>query len=180
MHRPLLLVLLSLALLGGCGDDDAKPEQATAPGQPTQAPVTDEPAEGPPDLEIELAPAEESANADRPDVQINIPEPEPEPDPEPEPTAVPAPKPVSAPAKRQAAVKPAEDELPAPVLDLHLPEELAQELMPTVNAEAAQLLPPLFGAGKAQSMQIGGRLISSEDDDEALIDGAEIRFEFKR
>mgnify|MGYP002651404550 CR=1 FL=1 len=44
-----------------------------------------------------------------------------------------------------------------------------------------RLLPPLFDAAKpSRSMQIGGRLISGEDDDESLIEGAEIQFEFKR
>ena len=171
MQRPLVLLLL-LALLGGCGDDDSRsePEDVPAPSEPSaQAPVVSEPAEAPPDLQIELAAPEESADPALPDVQIKIPEPEPEPEPRP------------APAKRPAPPKEEEVQLAEPELDLHLPEELVEELMPAPSAEAARLLPPLFENGKAsQSMQIGGRLISGENDDEALIDGAEIRFEFKR
>jgi hypothetical protein len=169
MQRPLLL-LFSLALLSGCGDDDSKPEPEDAPTpveQPAQAPVVSEPAKEPPDLQIELAAPEESEDPALPDVQINIPEPEP--------------APRAAPAKSPAPPKPEDVELAEPELDLHLPEELVEELMPAPGAEAARLLPPLFEKGKAsQSMQIGGRLISGEDEDEALIDGAEIRFEFKR
>jgi len=168
MQRPLLL-LISLALLSGCGDDPRpEPEDVPRPvEQPEQAPVASEPAGEPPDLQIELAAPEESEDSASPDVQISIPEPEP--------------APRAAPAKRPAPAKPEDAELPELELDLHLPEELAEELMPAPSAEAARLLPPLFEKGKAsQSMQIGGRLISGEDEDEALIDGAEIRFEFKR
>jgi outer membrane biosynthesis protein TonB len=169
MQRPLVLLLL-LALLGGCGDDDSRsgPEVVPAPSEPSaQAPVVSEPAEAPPDLQIELAAPEESADPALPDVQIKIPEPKPEPRP--------------VPAKRPAPPKEEEVQLAEPELDLHLPEELVEELMPAPSADAARLLPPLFENGKAsQSMQIGGRLISGENDDEALIDGAEIRFEFKR
>lgn len=47
MQRPLVLLLL-LALLGGCGDDDSRsePEDVPAPSEPSaQAPVVSEPAE---------------------------------------------------------------------------------------------------------------------------------------
>ncbi|MCQ4299768.1 hypothetical protein NAV11_07565 [Pseudomonas songnenensis] len=169
MQRPLVLLFL-LALLGGCGDDDSRPEPEDVPApveQSAPAPVGSEPAEAPPDLQIELAAPEESADPALPDVQISIPEPQP------------APRP--APARRPEPPKPEEVELAEPELDLHLPDELVEALMPAPSAEAARLLPPLFEKGKAsQSMQIGGRLISGEDDDEALIEGAEIRFEFKR
>src|SRR3546814_14715062 len=66
-------------------------------------------------------------------------------------------------------------------LDLRLPEELVEELAPGPGDESMRLLPPLFeGGGPSRSMQIGGRLISGEAEDEELIEGAEIRLEFKR
>ena len=68
-----------------------------------------------------------------------------------------------------------------PVLDLRLPEELAEELKPAPSSESIRLLPPLFDTGESsRSMQIGGRLISGEAEDESLIEGAEIQFELKR
>ncbi len=170
MRRPLLL-LLSLALLGGCGEDESTSESERSPvpiEEQALPPVIAEPSEEPPDLEIELAPIEESSDAEPPELQINIPEPEPRP-------AV-QPAPVKRPAEKAAEV-----ELPAPVLDLRLPEELAEELMPATGGEPVRLLPPLFNSARpSQSMQVDGRLIPSEDNDEGLIDGAEIRFEFKR
>ncbi|HAJ86941.1 MAG TPA: hypothetical protein DCP33_08590, partial [Pseudomonas sp.] len=135
--------------------------------QPAAEPVDE--AQAPPDLDIEVAPVEQAAETEPPPVQISIPEPEPQP----------AARPRPAPAKQPE--KPAEVELVEPVLDLRLPEELAEELMPAPSSESIRLLPPLFDAAKpSRSMQIGGRLISGEDDDESLIEGAEIQFEFKR
>ena len=107
MQRPLLL-LLSLALLGGCGDDESTSSRAPAPvEQPSEPESIVEQEEVPPDLDIELAPGP--------------------------------------------------------------------------GDESMRLLPPLFeGGGPSRSMQIGGRLISGEAEDEELIEGAEIRLEFKR
>lgn len=175
MRRPLLLllVLLSLVTLGGCGEDDESTSGSESPPvlieEPSLPPVEAEPAEEPPDLEIELAPIEEDVDGEPPELQISIPEPEPKP----------AVKP--APVKRPAEKKAAEVELSAPELDLRLPEELAAELMPAPGGEPARLLPQLFDPTRSsKSMQVDGRLIPSEDNDEGLIDGAEIRFEFKR
>jgi len=127
----------------------------------------------PPDLDIELAPIEETSDAEPPEVEISLPEPVPEdeaPDPAPQPST----------AKRSTP-PPAKVELPEPELDLRLPEELVEELAPGSGDESMRLLPPLFeGGGPSRSMQIGGRLISGEAEDEELIEGAEIRLEFKR
>jgi len=169
MPRPPLLLLL-LALLGGCEREEQPrdAERETPQSQQPAAEPVDE-AQAPPDLDIEVAPVEQAAETGPPPVQISIPEPEPQP----------AARPRPAPAKQPE--KPAEVELVEPVLDLRLPEELAEELMPAPSSESIRLLPPLFDAAKpSRSMQIGGRLISGEDDDESLIEGAEIQFEFKR
>ncbi len=173
MQRPLLL-LLSLALLGGCGDDESTSSRAPAPvEQPSEPGNMVEQEEAPPDLDIELAPIEETSDAEPPEVEINLPEPVPE-------VEAPEPAPQPSTAKRSTP-PPAKVELPEPELDLHLPEELAEELAPGSGDESMRLLPPLFeGGGPSRSMQIGGRLISGEAEDEELIEGAEIRLEFKR
>jgi len=173
MRRPLLL-LLSLALLGGCGDDESTSSRAPVPvEQPSEPESIVEQEEVPPDLDIELAPIEEASDAEPPEVEISLPEPVPEdeaPDPAPQPST----------AKRSTP-PPAKVELPEPELDLRLPEELVEELAPGSGDESMRLLPPLFeGGGPSRSMQIGGRLISGEAEDEELIEGAEIRLEFKR
>jgi len=41
------------------------------------------------------------------------------------------------------------------------------------------LLPPLFSE-PTQSVQMSGRLITGDEEDDPLIEGAEIQFEFKR
>lgn len=175
MQRPLLL-LLSLALLGGCGDDESTSSRAPASIEPPSEKLgIVEQEEVPPDLDIELAPSEETSNAEPPEVEISLPEPElvPEaeaPDPEPQPSTAKRPTP-----------PPIKVELPEPALDLRLPEELVEELAPSSGDESMRLLPPLFeDSGPSRSMQIGGRLISGEAEDEELIEGAEIRLEFKR
>jgi len=170
MRRPLLL-LLSLALLGGCGEDESTSESERSPvaiEEQALPPVIAEPSEEPPDLKIELVPIEEEVDGEPPELQISIPEPET--------------KPVVKPATvKRPSEKAAEVELSSPVLDLRLPEELAAELMPAPGDEPVRLLPPLFDpARSSKSVQVDGRLIPSEDHDEGLIDGAEIRFEFKR
>jgi len=177
MRRPLLF-LLSLALLGGCGDDESTSSRAPAPvEQPSEPESIVEQKEVPPDLDIELAPIEETSDAEPPEVEISLPEPGPEPALELE---APAPAPQPSTAKRSTP-PPAEVELPEPELDLRLPEELVEELAPGPGDESMRLLPPLFeGGGPSRSMQIGGRLISGEAEDEELIEGAEIRLEFKR
>lgn len=173
MRRPLLL-LLSLALLGGCGDDESTSSRAPAPvEQPSEPESIVEQEEVPPDLDIELAPIEETSDAEPPKVEISLPEPVPE-------DEAPAPAPQPSTAKRSTP-PPAKVELPEPELDLRLPEELVEELAPGPGDESMRLLPPLFeGGGPSRSMQIGGRLISGEAEDEELIEGAEIRLEFKR
>ncbi len=169
MPRPPLLLLL-LALLGGCEREEQPrdAERETPQSQQPAAEPVDE-TQAPPDLDIEVAPVEQAAETEPPPVQISIPEPEPQP----------AARPRPAPAKQPE--KPAEVELVEPVLDLRLPEELAEELKPAPSSESIRLLPPLFDTGESsRSMQIGGRLISGEAEDESLIEGAEIQFELKR
>ncbi len=175
MQRPLLF-LLSLALLSGCGDDESSSSRAPARvEQPSEPKSVVEQEEVPPDLDIELAPIEETPEAEPPDVEISLPEPEPVP-------AVEAPDPAPPPSPPKRSTPPPEKvELPEPELDLHLPEELVEELTPGSNDESMRLLPPLFeGSRPSRSMQIGGRLISGDTEDEELIEGAEIRLEFKR
>ncbi len=170
MSRPPLLLLL-LALLGGCEREEQAREAERAAQTPQQSisePV--DATEAPPDLEIEVAPVNQAAEAEPPPVQIDIPEPE-----------APQPAARSRPAPPKQPEKPAEVELVEPVLDLRLPEELAEELEPAPSSESIRLLPPLFDTGEpSRSMQIGGRLISGEAEDESLIEGAEIQFELKR
>ncbi|MEZ3184106.1 hypothetical protein HZR81_04025 [Pseudomonas sp. LM13] len=170
MSRPLFLLLL-LALLSGCEREEQAPEAERAAQTPQQSisePV--DATEAPPDLEVEVAPVNQAAEAEPPPVQIDIPEPE-----------APQPAARSRPAPPKQPEKPAEVELVEPVLDLRLPEELAEELEPAPSSESIRLLPPLFDTGEpSRSMQIGGRLISGEAEDESLIEGAEIQFELKR
>jgi len=170
MSRPLFLLLL-LALLSGCEREEQAREAERAAQTPQQSisePV--DATEAPPDLEIEVAPVNQAAEAEPPPVQIDIPEPE-----------APQPAARSRPAPPKQPEKPAEVELVEPVLDLRLPEELAEELKPAPSSESIRLLPPLFDTGEpSRSMQIGGRLISGEAEDESLIEGAEIQFELKR
>jgi len=170
MSRPLFLLLL-LALLSGCEREEQAREAERAAQTPQQSisePV--DATEAPPDLEIEVAPVNQAAEAEPPPVQIDIPEPE-----------APQPAARSRPAPPKQPEKPAEVELVEPVLDLRLPEELAEELEPAPSSESIRLLPPLFDTGEpSRSMQIGGRLISGEAEDESLIEGAEIQFELKR
>lgn len=170
MSRPLFLLLL-LALLSGCEREEQAREAERAAQTPQQSisePV--DATEAPPDLEIEVAPVNQAAEAEPPPVQIDIPEPE-----------APQPAARSRPAPPKQPEKPAEVELVEPVLDLRLPEELAEELEPAASSESIRLLPPLFDTGEpSRSMQIGGRLISGEAEDESLIEGAEIQFELKR
>lgn len=170
MSMPLFLLLL-LALLSGCEREEQAREAERAAQTPQQSisePV--DATEAPPDLEIEVAPVNQAAEAEPPPVQIDIPEPE-----------APQPAARSRPAPPKQPEKPAEVELVEPVLDLRLPEELAEELKPAPSSESIRLLPPLFDTGEpSRSMQIGGRLISGEAEDESLIEGAEIQFELKR
>ena len=170
MSRPLFLLLL-LALLSGCEREEQAREAERAAQTPQQSisePV--DATDAPPDLEIEVAPVNQAAEAEPPPVQIDIPEPE-----------APQPAARSRPAPPKQPEKPAEVELVEPVLDLRLPEELAEELKPAPSSESIRLLPPLFDTGEpSRSMQIGGRLISGEAEDESLIEGAEIQFELKR
>ncbi len=172
MQRPLLL-LLSLALLSGCGDDESSSSRAPARvEQPSEPKSVVEQEEVPPDLDIELAPIEETPEAEPPDVEISLPEPVPK-------VEAPDSKPQLSTVKR--ATPPAKVELPEPELDLRLPEDLVEQLAPSSGDEPMRLLPPLFeGSGPSRSMQIGGRLISGDTEDEELIEGAEIRLEFKR
>ncbi|WP_263144376.1 hypothetical protein, partial [Pseudomonas sp. RIT-PI-AD] len=70
--------------------------------------------------------------------------------------------------------------LPKPKLDLHLPKEAVEKLVPdTARNKEEPLLPPMFEERQAAApFQLNGRLITKERED--AIEGAELRFEFKR
>ena len=73
--------------------------------------------------------------------------------------------------------------MPEAELDLSLPEDWAEELEPGHGEDTAsmQLLPPLFESREANnSVQMSGRLLQGLQEDDPLIDGAEINFELKR
>ena len=98
MSRPLFLLLL-LALLSGCEREEQAREAERAAQTPQQSisePV--DATEAPPDLEIEVAPVNQAAEAEPPPVQIDIPEPE-----------APQPAARSRPAPPKQPEKPAQD-----------------------------------------------------------------------
>ena len=72
-------------------------------------------------------------------------------------------------------------------LDLSLPTELVEQLnaeAPATPATLAPLLPPLFEQ-KQQALspfQLSGRLLTNDADEDYLesVEGAELKFEFKR
>jgi hypothetical protein len=70
---------------------------------------------------------------------------------------------------------------PSPVkLDLSLPEELVERLEPLEPATDAELLPRFFENDEQEFFKLHGRLITNEGDGGQGLDGAELRFEFKR
>ncbi|WP_181296681.1 hypothetical protein [Pseudomonas sp. Q2-TVG4-2] len=173
-----LSLLLALPFLGACDGDKlpsqpsppAKPEvQATAGSRAPASPLGTVESDGgePPNVEIELEPVAGGDSEELPSERIvSVPEPEP---------VVPTPDT----AKKEIAVE--EVELPEPELDLSLPEDWAEELDPAQNTATMRLLPPLFESSEnSRSLQMSGRLLPGLEQDEALIDGAQINFELKR
>lgn len=170
---PWLLVAL---LLGACDEraaDDTRPDRAPVAPAAQQQAQPDKPAE----LRISV-PAIDGQTEEKPAVEISLPEPAPAPaqPAPPQETPEPAPQPKPAPP-----VQPVEQvELAAPELDLSLPEDWVEELAEPANAAAEPLLPPLFGPDGQAPVQMSGRLIPGEQENEPLIEGAEIQFEIKR
>lgn len=164
----LLLGLLVFALLAGCDREEPARESAplpreTAPAErsgslesPAIAPVPPQPADEPPPVEIEAV-AEPEAPA-KPELKVKV-------------------GPVARSTLREA---PSEEPLAVPELDLSLPEDWMEALEEGEPVES-QLLPPLFARPEqAPSVQVSGRLIPWVEDDETVIDGAQLDIEFRR
>ncbi|NKQ11877.1 hypothetical protein [Pseudomonas sp. SST3] len=175
-----LSLLLALPFLGACDGDKlpsqpsppAKPEvQADAGNRAPASPLGSVESEGgePPNIEIELESVAGEDSEELPSERVvSVPEPKPEPV-----------VPVREAAKKKVAVE--EVELPEPELDLSLPSDWAEELDPDQNTATIRLLPPLFESSEdSRSLQMSGRLLPGLEQDEALIDGAQINFELKR
>lgn len=165
MNARLSLLVMTL-FLASCDDRQAEVE-APPPAEPEeQAPAT--PLSLPPIGEPMIAPV---------DIPLQSTEPAPV-----EPAALPEPEPVAArPVARAPKVTPAEPAPPEATadLDLSLPEQWGDELLAEGALDSLHLLPPLFDKRIAPSVvQIGGRLIASEFDDD--ITGAEIQIEIRR
>jgi hypothetical protein len=168
MRRP--LALLALVLIAGCDRDEA-PREAVSPPLPVESTALPGP------YPIVAPPA------------LTLPQPESEPPPieieavgEPEVAAEPELKVRVKPpvARRKAPVEPSEEPLALPELDLSLPEDWVQA-MEEGDAAERPLLPPLFAVPpQVPSLQISGRLIPWVEDDETVIDGAQLDFEFRR
>ncbi|AHL76208.1 hypothetical protein CH92_14335 [Stutzerimonas stutzeri] len=179
-----LSVLLALPFLGAC-DGDKLPSQPGAPAKPeVRSGVVDrEPAAS---LKPVLEPAighVESEDGEPPEIEIEV-EPVTAGDPAtlPSERVVPAPEPkATAPSAPKKDVAIERVEVPEPELDLSLPEDWAEELEPDQETASMRLLPPLFEGGEnSRSVQMSGSLLPGVNENEALIDGAQINFELKR
>lgn len=179
-----LCLLLALPFLSAC-DGDKLPSQPAAPAKPeVRSGVVDREPAAP--LNPAPKPADghvESEEGGPPEIKVEI-EPVTAGDPEALPSErvvpVPGPKPTAPSApKKDVAIERAE--LHEPELDLSLPEDWAEELEPDHDTASMRVLPPLFEAGESsRSVQMSGRLLQGLNQDEALIDGAQINFELKR
>ncbi len=145
----------------------AAPRVSSAPGE-----SAGEPAEPPSALEVTLDPLPEGDPETLPSKRTE------------EASAAskrPAPAPVPEPVKKGKAVAVEKVDLPEAELDLSLPDDWTEELEPEQEAASSDLLPPLFGAEeRSGGVQLSGRLLPGDTENEALIDGAELNFEFKR
>lgn len=175
-----LTVLFALPFLGAC-DDDKLPPQPGPPAKPeVHAPAPKPIATREPDQPI--APVESEGGI--PPIEIEI-EPvtlgAPEELPSERRPSTPPAKPVdSAEPKGTNTVAVEEIDLPEPELDLSLPEDWAEELEPDQETAAMQLLPPLFDSNERSRLEMSGRLLPGDEQNEALIDGAQINFELRR
>lgn len=169
------ILLLALPLLTACdgGGIPAEPKPPAPPkvqsplsnSEPVGLPAPVESDETPAKIEIELEPVISGDPEELPSERVM-------PDPDSKPVATIMPK------KKEVAVE--NVELPEPALDLSLPEDWSEQLEPGDDAATMTLLPPLFeSSDSSRSVQMSGRLLSGEQD-EALIDGAQINFELKR
>lgn len=165
--------VLVVVLLAGCDGDEPTRETRSQPQQQAPAvsadpaPVPESPApastlevprqqDEPPAIEIESA-AEPETPAE-PKLTVKV----------------------SPPAPRKAPPAPSGESLPPPKLDLSLPEDWVETLEEGEPTES-HLLPPLFAAPQEEpSVHVSGRLIPGVEDDETVIDGAQLDFEFKR
>ena len=167
------LMLMGLSLLGAC---DEVPDQPKPPTLPKVAVSTSDaavPVIAEPKLDARDAP--ESRGLERESsAQVATAE---------ESTAVPVAPPSKARPASAAAPKTKLEkvELPEPDLDLSLPEDWTESLEPADEPTSLSLLPPLFESSQeSRSLQMSGELLPGTAQDETIIDGAQINFEFKR
>lgn len=166
----LFFAVLVVVLLVGCDREESRPKppsptsQAPAPSSAnTPAPAVSEPVFETPPQQDEPADIEIEAVA------------EPEVPPKADLTVKVRPS-----APRKARTPPAEETLPAPELDLSLPEDWMETLEEGEPTESA-LLPPLFTTPEGEpAVHVSGRLIPWVERDETVIDGAQLDFEFRR
>ena len=163
--------VLMVALLAGCDREEPSTEPASPlPHQPAPpaasdvAPSVSEPLSVEPQVE----------QGEPPDIEIeSVAEPE-------APTEPKLTVKVSPPSPRKARTPPSEETLPAPELDLSLPEDWLETLEEAEPTESA-LLPPLFAVPESEpAVHVSGRLIPWVEKDETVIDGAQLDFEFRR
>lgn len=158
-----LIVLLTLSLLAACDD---QPEPSAPPAQEQTAPV--QPVTPPGESEPEQTPRELPAPGSKVVEDTSLPKP--------------------AELKPKPAAKVASQEpLPPVRLDLHLPQELVEQLQPDepASGEFSQpaLLPEMFVKKPKEPgpFELNGRLITNErgDDYWDSVEGAELQFKFR-
>lgn len=167
----LLIGVLLVALLAGCDREKPVAEPVSPSAQEPAAEAgsdalrsANEPAlrkrqlqeDEPPDISIESVAEPESPT--EPELTVKV----------------------SPPAPQQVRTVPKEKSLPPPELDLSLPDDWVEALEEAEPTESA-LLPPLFAIPESEpAVHVSGRLIPWVEDDETVIDGAQLDFEFRR
>jgi len=166
----LLIGVLLVALLAGCDREKPVAEPVSPSAQEPAAEAGSDSLRSTNDSVIQKRQVQEG---EPPDISIESVA-EPEPQTEPELTVK-----VSPPAPQKARTAPKEL-VPPPELDLSLPDDWVEALEEGEPTESA-LLPPLFAIPEPEpAVHVSGRLIPWVEDDETVIDGAQLDFEFKR
>lgn len=174
------LLVLTLPLIAACEGDKVpdKPAVPTPPKldaplvneavrpEPVELPAQAESGPAPIDIDIEVEPVPVSGDQQQlPSERV-----------------APAPSPPAKPAAAAVAKQKVEKvQLPEADLDLSLPEDWHEALDTSDDQASMSLLPPLFEPSRnPRSMQMSGELLQDLPQTDAIIDGAQLNFEFKR